>query len=314
MMRLIARIVLALLSNALGVWVADLILDGMHVEYPVGFIVEVAIFTVITIIVQPLIIKMTLRQSAALAGSSALIATFVALLITVLISKMSIDGVGAWIGATIIIWLVSMLGGFLLPLFLFKKTMAAAKAGRAVTHDPSPAVRWPTPSRIEDWDLSAPAPALALDRGALQRWPDLRGRHPAGSDRRGRDRAVRRSSQGWLPRSSAGSARRRGPSTTRPPGTLAASGPIVEAERRRLELSSRGRVRGARRHLRGKGLSSRPGPAGGDRTVGQGRVGGPVGRRVRDSGRRATGVSRWRSGVSSGSPSWPGRCCRCCCC
>jgi uncharacterized membrane protein YvlD (DUF360 family) len=131
MMRLIARIVLALLSNALGVWVADLILDGMHVEYPVGFIVEVAIFTVIAIIVQPLIIKMTLRQSAALAGSSALIATFVALLITVLISKMSIDGVGAWIGATIIVWLVSMLGGFLLPLFLFRKTMAAAKAGRA---------------------------------------------------------------------------------------------------------------------------------------------------------------------------------------
>lgn len=132
MMRLIARVVLALLSNALGVWVADLILSGMHVEYLTGFVIEVAIFTVITIVVQPLIIKMTLRQSAALAGSSALIATFVALLITVLISKMSIDGVGTWIAATVIIWLVSMLGGVLLPLFLFKKTMAAAKANRAV--------------------------------------------------------------------------------------------------------------------------------------------------------------------------------------
>jgi uncharacterized membrane protein YvlD (DUF360 family) len=127
-MRVIARVVLSLLSNALGVWVADLLLTGFHVEYLTGFVVEVAIFTVITALVQPLIIKMTFRRSAALAGSSALIATFVALLITVLISKMSISGVSTWILATIIIWLVSMLGGVLLPLFLFRKTMAAARA------------------------------------------------------------------------------------------------------------------------------------------------------------------------------------------
>jgi uncharacterized membrane protein YvlD (DUF360 family) len=130
MMRLIARVVLALLSNALGVWVADLILPDMHVQYLTGFAIEVAIFTVIVIVVQPLVIKMTLGKSTALAGSSALIATFVALLITVLISKMSISGIGTWIAATVIVWVVALLGGVLLPLFLFKKTMAAAR-GRA---------------------------------------------------------------------------------------------------------------------------------------------------------------------------------------
>jgi uncharacterized membrane protein YvlD (DUF360 family) len=130
MMRLIARVVLALLSNALGVWVADLLLDRFHVDYLSGFVIAVAIFTVILIIIQPLVVKLTLGKSAALAGSSTLIATFVALLITVLISKMSISGIGTWVLATIIVWVVSMLGSVLLPFFLFKKTMAAAR-GRA---------------------------------------------------------------------------------------------------------------------------------------------------------------------------------------
>lgn len=131
MMRLIARIVLALLSNALGVWVADMILDRMEVHYFGGFIIEVAIFTVIVIIVQPLIIKMTLGKSAALSGSSALVATFVGLLVTVLVSQMSISGVVTWIAATVIVWVVSMIGAVVLPLFLFKKTMAAARGGAA---------------------------------------------------------------------------------------------------------------------------------------------------------------------------------------
>jgi uncharacterized membrane protein YvlD (DUF360 family) len=128
---LIARVVLSLLSNALGLWVADLLLDGLHVKYMTGFIVEVAIFTVIVIVVQPLIVKMTITKSAALAGSSALIATFVALLITVLFSQMSISGFSTWVLATIIIWVVALLGGVILPLFLFKKTMAAARGNAA---------------------------------------------------------------------------------------------------------------------------------------------------------------------------------------
>ena len=128
MMRLIARVVLSLIGNALGLWIADLVLDKMSVTYPAGFLVEVAIFTLIVIVVQPLIVKMTIGKSAALAGSSALIATFVALLITSLIADdLNIDGVTTWIVATIIIWLISMLGAVVLPLFLFKKTMAAVR-------------------------------------------------------------------------------------------------------------------------------------------------------------------------------------------
>jgi hypothetical protein len=100
----------------------------MSVTYPAGFLIEVVIFTIIVIVVQPLIVKMTIGKSAALAGSSALIATFVALLITSLIADdLTINGVTTWIVATIIVWLISMLGAVVLPLFLFKKTMAAVR-------------------------------------------------------------------------------------------------------------------------------------------------------------------------------------------
>ena len=121
MIRLLIRIALALLGNALGLWVASLLLDDMSVSAS-GFIVAVLIFTVLTVVLQPLIAKTAMQNAPALQGSSALVTTFLALLITTLIADgLSIDGVVTWILATIIVWLFTLIAAWLLPLFLLKE-------------------------------------------------------------------------------------------------------------------------------------------------------------------------------------------------
>jgi hypothetical protein len=58
----------------------------------------------------------------ALRGGVALVATLVGLIITSLVSDgLSIDGTVTWIAATVIVWLVSLLGVFVLPLIFLKK-------------------------------------------------------------------------------------------------------------------------------------------------------------------------------------------------
>ena len=121
MIRLLIRIGLSLLGNALGLWVASLILDDMSVS-GTAFVLAVVIFTVLTVVIQPLITKMAMQNAPALQGSSALVTTFIALLITELVSDgLSISGLSTWIFATVIVWFFTMIAAWLLPLFILKE-------------------------------------------------------------------------------------------------------------------------------------------------------------------------------------------------
>lgn len=123
MIRLLIRIGLSLLGNALGLWVASLILSDMSVS-GTAFVIAVIIFTVLTAVIQPLITKMAMQNAPALQGSSALVTTFVALVITDLVSDgLSISGLSTWIFATVIVWFFTMLAAWLLPLFILKEAV-----------------------------------------------------------------------------------------------------------------------------------------------------------------------------------------------
>ena len=61
------------------------------------------------------------RSAPALVGGVGLITTLIALIITTLISDgLSISGLGTWIGASLIVWIVTMLATLLLPVILVK--------------------------------------------------------------------------------------------------------------------------------------------------------------------------------------------------
>jgi putative membrane protein len=134
MIRLLIRIGLSLLGNALGLWVASLILapdnpgdDGMAVTWS-SFLVAVIIFTGLTAVIQPLITKMAMQNAPALQGSSALITTFVALLITEIFSDgLNITGLTTWIVATVIVWFFTMIAAWLLPMIFVKNAVDDTK-------------------------------------------------------------------------------------------------------------------------------------------------------------------------------------------
>jgi putative membrane protein len=122
--RLVAVVVLALLGNAIGIIVAAAILDDMTLNGP-AFVLDVMIFTLTFVIVQPLAIKTALLHSATMAGGSAFFATLIALIVAdVLSDGLSISGATTWLFATVIIWISAVLAGVLLPMVLFKKALA----------------------------------------------------------------------------------------------------------------------------------------------------------------------------------------------
>lgn len=124
MIRFLLRTLLTLIGNALGLWVASLLLGDMRVS-GAAFIIAVVIFTVLTMLLDPLVTKLTAEKAGALAGGSALITTFLGLLLTEIISDgLEITGAVTWVLATVIVWIGALLASVLLPMFLFKKQLA----------------------------------------------------------------------------------------------------------------------------------------------------------------------------------------------
>lgn len=121
MIRLIVRTLVALAANAVGLIVAAVVLDGLHMNAS-GFLLAVIIFTVVFALMQPFLASQFRRSRSAALGGVALIATFIALLVTNILSDgLTINGVGTWIAATVIVWVAALLAAFILPFLGLKK-------------------------------------------------------------------------------------------------------------------------------------------------------------------------------------------------
>ena len=121
MIRLLIRIVVAVLANAVGLIVAALVLDDMALDAR-SFLLALGIFTLVELIALPALQKAAFKHSEALAGGSALASVLVALIITdVLSDGLSISGVSTWLLATVIIWAVVLAAGIILPVTIFRR-------------------------------------------------------------------------------------------------------------------------------------------------------------------------------------------------
>ena len=75
-----------------------------------------------------------MRYARMLTGGISLVMIFISLLVTSLLSSgLVITGVSTWILATLIIWVFGVVAMLLLPLVIFKKTLAAARANQPRT-------------------------------------------------------------------------------------------------------------------------------------------------------------------------------------
>jgi uncharacterized membrane protein YvlD (DUF360 family) len=121
---MLISILVNLIANAFGLIAAAAILDDMSLNAS-GFFIAVVVFTVIEVVIQPLIIQMSMRNARALAGSSALIASLVALVITAWVSDgLQISGAVTWVLATVIVWAAALLAAFILPAVVFKRWLS----------------------------------------------------------------------------------------------------------------------------------------------------------------------------------------------
>lgn len=130
MLRFLASVTLHLLANAVGLLVATAILDGFSLSAS-AFIGAVILFTVVEVVLEPLMTKISLQYAPVLRGGVALVTTLVGLIVVTIVSDgLTIDGLSAWVVGTLIVWLGGVLAAVILPLFLFKKTMAKRQGGR----------------------------------------------------------------------------------------------------------------------------------------------------------------------------------------
>jgi uncharacterized membrane protein YvlD (DUF360 family) len=119
--RFLVRLFVLLVANAVGLWVASLVLDDMSIDAR-SFIIAVAIFTVVLALMTPFMANVLRKAQSSALGGVALIATLVSLIITDLISDgFTIDGFGTWVLAAVIVWAASLIAAFILPFLGLKK-------------------------------------------------------------------------------------------------------------------------------------------------------------------------------------------------
>jgi len=124
--RFLLRIAVFLGSSAIGLLVASLLVPGVTLR-PLGFLTAVVIFTVAQAILSPFFLKMASRYASAFLGGIGLVSTFVALLLASLLSNgLSIRGIGSWIAATVVVWLVTAVATVVLPVLVLREKKKAA--------------------------------------------------------------------------------------------------------------------------------------------------------------------------------------------
>jgi len=120
MIRILLRALVFLLSAALGLWVASLVLPDLTIT-PSGFLTAVVVFAVAQSVLAPFLAKVVARSAPAFLGGIGLVSTFVALWLASLFPDgITIAGWQTWILAALVVWLVTALATVLLPLVLLR--------------------------------------------------------------------------------------------------------------------------------------------------------------------------------------------------
>ena len=128
MIRFLVRAVIFLASAAVGLFVANAVLEDMTIDSVTSFLWVVVIFAVLQSLFAPFLAKATAKNASALLGAVGLISTFLALLVAATVSDgLTIDGASTWLLASLIVWLVTMLATLLIPIILVKMGVESAR-------------------------------------------------------------------------------------------------------------------------------------------------------------------------------------------
>lgn len=131
MIRFLVSVAVWLASSAIGLLAAHVLLDGVSVD-ALSFVLVAALFAAVQAVLAPFVATVARRYAPALLGGVGLLTTFVALLGTSLLSDgLRIVGVGSWVYASLLVWVVTMLATLLLPLLLAGRAVARRRTAAA---------------------------------------------------------------------------------------------------------------------------------------------------------------------------------------
>ena len=120
-MRFVAWIVVGLVTNAVALLIAATFVDGFDID-TLAFPIVVIAFSLIGAIVQPVVESVIRRHVGLLSMAVGLVAAFVTLLITDLVSSgLDITGVSAWVFGSLIVWGAGILTALIVGKWLFNK-------------------------------------------------------------------------------------------------------------------------------------------------------------------------------------------------
>lgn len=121
MIRFLLSIAISLVSAAVALLVTSWIVAGVTV-HPAGFVVAVLVFTVAQAILAPFVFNLARKYASAVLGGIGLVSTFLALLIASLFPNgLQISGITAWIAATLVVWVITALGTWILGIVVIKR-------------------------------------------------------------------------------------------------------------------------------------------------------------------------------------------------
>jgi hypothetical protein len=119
-MKMLVRGVILVVAAAIGIKVADWVLDDVSVSW-VSLLWVALIFTVLQALLAPIVERLATDKAPALLGGIGAASSFIALVLTALFTsndKFWIHGVLSWVWAAVIVWLVTMLATLLLPVVI----------------------------------------------------------------------------------------------------------------------------------------------------------------------------------------------------
>jgi hypothetical protein len=121
MIRFLIRTAIFLATAALALWLTSIILpDYFEITFE-ALLVASVIFAILQAILAPFIFNMARKYASFLLGGVGLVSTLLALLITsFFVEGLVITGATGWIVGTLIVWLITALGGWALGLIFLK--------------------------------------------------------------------------------------------------------------------------------------------------------------------------------------------------
>ena len=133
MLTFLIRALIFLVSAAVGLIVADLLLEGVRIDWSHwwGFVLAVVIFAVLQSVLTPWAAKVARDKAPALLGGIGIVSTFIALFIVAIIPDAGLT-IGmpwwTWLVAPVIVWVITALATWLLPGLFLKKKVAERRA------------------------------------------------------------------------------------------------------------------------------------------------------------------------------------------